>query len=150
MCIFQAAAIFGTGLVAGIFAMGTFAVHPAVFALDRAAHLSFRHQMNRRLARFMPPIMLLTVAAFIADLMLCPPSMARPLDLLATWFAVATLVITILINGPLNRRFARWTPDALPQNWTRQIRRWNFAHAFGTITSIAAFAFAILASDTGR
>jgi len=145
----QAIAILSSGLVAGIFVMGTFAVHPAVSELDAAAHMLVRQQLIRRLARFMPPLVLLPVAVIIAKLAFTP-SGAGPLDLFAGSFALATLAITVCANAPLNRRFARWKPDALPPDWKNQIRRWNFVHSLRMITSLAAFTCAILAAGVGR
>ena len=65
MCIAQTADIFGAGLVAGVFLMGTFAVHPAVGSLDTASHLRLRQELIRRLSKFMPPIMFLPVVASV-------------------------------------------------------------------------------------
>ena len=49
MCITQAADIFGTGIVAGSFLMGTIAVHPAFARLDASNHIILRQEMIRRL-----------------------------------------------------------------------------------------------------
>ena len=64
MCIAQAADIFGTGLVAGAFVMGAFAVHPAAASLDPAPHVALRQELIRRLSRFLSPFMLLPVPGF--------------------------------------------------------------------------------------
>jgi len=45
VCIAQAADIFGTGLVAGAFVMGAFAVHPAAARLDPAPHVLLRQEL---------------------------------------------------------------------------------------------------------
>ena len=143
MCITQAEDIFGTGLVSGAFVMGTIAVHPAVARLDASDHIVLRKELIRRLQLFLPPFMLLPIPASIAALTLCRASVSWPLDALGCALSVATVAITVAINGPLNRRFARWSPEDLPPDWERYVRRWNIAHSIRTTVSLCAFACAI-------
>jgi len=51
MCIIQAVDIFGAGIVAGAFLMGSFAVHPAAASNSASPHAQLRQEMIRRLAR---------------------------------------------------------------------------------------------------
>lgn len=74
MCIAQAADIFGAGLVAGAFVMGSFAVHPATARLNASPHVLLRQELLRRLSKFMPPIMLFPVVASISAMTLCRTS----------------------------------------------------------------------------
>lgn len=147
MCITQAADIFGTGIVAGAFVMGAVAVHPAADCLDASPHLVLRQELIRRLQRYLPPFMLLPIPASIAALTLCRSSVVWPLDALGCALSVATVGITLAVNGPLNRRFARWSPDAMPSDWQRSVRRWNAAHLIRMTTAVAAFACAIFAAS---
>jgi uncharacterized membrane protein len=123
MCITQAADILGTGIVAGTFLMGTIAVHPAFARLDASHHIVLRQEMICRLQVFLPPFMLLPIPASVAALTLCRASVSWPLDALGCALSVITVGITVVVNGPLNRRFARWSPDALPCDWQRYVRR---------------------------
>jgi hypothetical protein len=102
--------------------------------------------MIRRLQLFLPPFMLLPIAASIAAVTLRRPSVSWPLDALGCALSVATVVITVTVNGPLNRRFARWCLDALPHDWQRYVRRWN-AHSIRMAVALGAFACAILGSN---
>jgi uncharacterized membrane protein len=147
MCITQAVDIFGTGIVADAFVMGTIAVHPAGAKLDAAAHVILRQELIRRLQRFLPPFMLLPLPASIAAIALCRASVLSPLDALGCALSVATIGITAAVNAPLNRRFARWSPDALPRDWKRDIHRWNVAHSIRMTSALGAFASAILAGS---
>lgn len=144
MCITQAADIFGTGIVAGAFVMGTVAVHPAADRLDASPHMVLRQELIRRLQRFLPPFMLLPIPASIAALTLCRSSVVWPLDALGCALSVATVGITVAVNAPLNRRFARWSPNAMPSDWRGFVRRWNVAHSIRMTTALAAFACAVL------
>ena len=145
MCITQVVDIFGTGIVAGAFVMGTIAVHPAVAKLDAAAHVILRQELIRRLQRFLPPFMLLPLPASIAAVALCRTSVSWPLDALGGALSVATIGITVAVNAPLNRR--RWSPEALPRDWERDVGRWNVAHSIRMTSALAAFACAILAGS---
>ena len=147
MCITQAADIFGTRIVAGAFVMGAIAVHPAVARLDASHHIILRQEMIRRLQSFLPPFMLLPIPASIAALTLCRATVSWPLDALGCALSVATVGITVAVNGPLNRHFARWSPDALPRDWQRYVRRWNLAHSIRTTVALGAFACAIFAAN---
>ena len=146
MCITQAADIFGTGVVAGAFLMGTIAVHPAFARLDAPHHIVLRQEMIRRLQLFLPTFLLLPIPASIATLTFCHAPVSWPLDALGCALSVATVGITAAVNGPLNRSFARWSPNALPRDWQRYVRRWNLAHSIRMAVALGAFACAIFAA----
>jgi len=114
MCLTRAAAILGIGLVAGAFFMGTVAVHPAAAQLDAPAYMALRQALIRRLQRCLPPFMLVPLPASIGALWLCRPAVSWPLDTLAAALSLVTIGMTVAVNPPLNRRFARWSPEALP------------------------------------
>jgi uncharacterized membrane protein len=147
MCIAQSADIFGAGLVAGVFFMGTFAVHPAAGRLDTVAHLRLRQELIRRLSKFMPSIMFLPVVASIGVMMLCQTSVQWVLDTLGLPLSLATIGITVAVNAPLNRRFAGWSPDALPKDWQSYVDRWNVGHSVRMATALGAFICAIFAGS---
>ena len=145
MCFAQAADVFCTGIVAGGFMMGTIAVHPAAETLAVSPHVRFRQELIRRLSKLWPPFMLTPIAAAPLALMWCRGTVASCVDLLGLLFSLATAGITVAINAPLNRRFARWSADAFPADWHEQIARWNTAHSLRMTTSVGAFACAIVA-----
>jgi uncharacterized membrane protein len=106
-----------------------------------------RQELIRRLSRFMPPIMLLPVPAASFALTSCQRSAAWSFDLLGLALSLATVGITVAVNAPLNRRFARWSPEALPQNWQTYVDHWNAAHSARMTTALVAFVCAILAGS---
>ena len=125
--------------------MGSFAIHPAAARLGASAQVLLRQELICRLSRWMPPFMLLPVFASIGGLTLCRESVLFTLDAVGLALSVATLGITAGVNGPLNRLFAGWSPDKLPQDWQSHVERWNVAHSARTVTAVAAFVCAILA-----
>jgi len=126
--------------------MGSFAVHPAAAKLAASAHVVLRQELIRRLARWMPPFMILPVFAAIGEMILCRASVVRGLDALGLALSLATIGITVAVNGPINRRFALWCPEALPLDRQSYIDRWNVAHSARTITALVAFVCAVLAA----
>jgi uncharacterized membrane protein len=145
MCIVQGTNIFATGLVADAFFIGTFAVHPAAAKLDPGPHIVLRQKLIRRLSRFLPPFMLLPIPLALAALMICRASVSLPLEAIGFALSLATVGITVAVNTRLNRRFARWSPAALPRDWQEAVYRWNVAHFIRMMTTLGAFACAILA-----
>ena len=146
MCMVQAIEVFATGLVAGIFVMSAFAVLPAAAKLDDSAHVLMRQHLTRPLSRFIPPLLLLPIAASIGGVTLCRASVSLIFDTLACFLSLATVAITVVVNGSLSRRFAQWDSEALPRDWQREIRRWNIAHFVRMVASVGAFVCAILAA----
>lgn len=147
MCIPQAVEVFASGLVAGIFVMSAFAVVPAAAKLDGSTHVRMRQHLTRPLSKFMPPLMLFPIGASIAALTLCRTSVSLSLDGLACFLSLATVTVTVVVNGPLSRRFSGWDSEALPKDWQRDIRRWNIGHFVRMVTAVGAFASAILATN---
>jgi uncharacterized membrane protein len=143
MCIVQGINIFATALVAGKFFMGTFAVHPAAAKLDPASHLVLRQELIRRLSRFLPPLMVLPIPLALGAQTLCRTSVL--VGVVGFPRSFVTVGITVSANTPLNRRFARWFPAALPSDWQDAVHRWNVAHFIRMMTAPGAFACAILA-----
>ena len=145
MCLAQALDIFATGIVAGAFAIGTFAMHPAIGQLEARGHVLFRQELIRRLSRFLPPFMLLPLVAAPAAIIWCRASVVASVDAVGFVLSVLTVAVTVFVNAPLNRRFASWAPEALRSDWHDAVDRWNAAHTVRTSIAVAAFASAILA-----
>jgi len=145
MCMAQMVDVFATGIVAGAFTIGTFAMHPAAARLDPAHHIIFRQELIRRLSRFLPPFMLTPLVVVPLAMTLCRSSIAVSVAAASLVLSLTTVGITVMINAPLNRQFAKWTPEALPSDWPEDIRRWDRAHTLRMTTAAGAFASAIVA-----
>jgi hypothetical protein len=145
MCYGQAADVFCTGIVAGGFVIGSIAVHPAAETLAASPHVRFRQELIRRLSKRWPPFMLAPMVAAPLALTRCHGAVASSIDLLGLLLSLVTVGITVAINAPLNRRFARWSDDTLPVGWHEQIERWNTAHTLRMTSSLGAFVCAIVA-----
>ena len=59
------------------------------------------------------------------------------------FFAVA-LVVTLLVNVPIDNEIKRWTLGTLPPDWEAIRNRWEFYHALRTFASLAGLACAFI------
>jgi len=147
MQLAQSLTVLGTGLLAGIFLMGSVAIRPAAAALEPDAHLLLRQQLIRRRA-FMPWLMVFTVAASAASTVALWPSLVpvqRFAQVVVVLLALTTLGITLAVNVPLNRRFLRWTVTTIPSDWQALVRRWDTADTIRLMVALLAFGCALVA-----
>ena len=54
---------------------------------------------------------------------------------------VATLIITVGVEVPIDNQIKNWTPETVPENWTSLRRTWSEFHTIRTFTSIGSFVF---------
>jgi uncharacterized membrane protein len=52
---------------------------------------------------------------------------------------VLAVVFSLVAPVPLNNRIAKWTPSALPKDWSEQEHRWDIYHSVRTYGLILAF-----------
>ncbi len=50
------------------------------------------------------------------------------------------LVVTLVVNVPIDRQIQSWTTDTLPPDWKAIRDRWEFYHGLRTLVSLAALA----------
>ena len=50
-----------------------------------------------------------------------------------------TLMITVLVEVPIDNQIKTWTANTVPGNWTELRARWDTFHTFRTFTSILSF-----------
>lgn len=59
---------------------------------------------------------------------------------LALVLIVVSLLITVLIEVPIDNQIKSWTDITVPSNWEAIRNRWQFFHGLRTFTSLAGFA----------
>jgi uncharacterized membrane protein len=52
---------------------------------------------------------------------------------------IATLIITVGIEVPIDNQLKTWSPETVPSDWTAIRSRWQFFHTMRTFTSLASF-----------
>jgi uncharacterized membrane protein len=54
---------------------------------------------------------------------------------------MTSLLITLLIEVPIDNQIKEWTPETVPADWETIRNRWEFFHMLRTFISLASFAF---------
>jgi uncharacterized membrane protein len=92
------------------------------------------------------PMSVLMPMALLSALLLCV-LLFRGRQSRATLFSSAALVlmavalvITLVVNVPIDRQIQTWTTAALPPEWSAIRDRWEFYHGLRTLLSLGALA----------
>ena len=90
------------------------------------------------------PMRILMPVTLLVQLLLCLAFLRQKklfYFLLASFiFMVITLLITLLVEVPIDNQIRTWTTTNIPDNWTSLRATWKQFHFFRTITSILSFA----------
>ena len=101
-------------------------VHPVIRKLPPAHHLTVEQGLLRTFGRVMPVLMtlcvVLTVSHGVQDGGTGGPLIWR---WTAAAVVIASLVLTIAVNVPINLATARWDPQNPPADWQTKRRRWE-------------------------
>lgn len=57
----------------------------------------------------------------------------------AFFLMIVTLLITLLVEVPIDNQIRTWTSTSIPDNWTDLRATWKQFHAYRTLTSILSF-----------
>lgn len=111
-------------------------------SLDAFSAAEFLHIGKTIIANVALPMRILMPASLLALLgatWLHPRKRSGGFYLLLAGFAlmVVTLLITLLVQVPIDNDIRRWTVDTLPVDWEAQRLTWKRFHALRTATSLA-------------
>ena len=135
-------AVLLVGLIAGLL-VGTAIDHHRLRVLDATAWTSARQSIDAIFSRLLPwwwniTLLLLFFAAFLNQ------GRARWLFLSAGMVLLFGVVITVVIEVPINKQIASWTPATIPNNWMQLRERWLSFHNVRSAAGVLAFACALL------
>jgi uncharacterized membrane protein len=68
------------------------------------------------------------------------------LSVTACLLIVIALLITLLVEVPIDNQIRTWTADTVPDDWTTLRARWQAFHTAKTFLSLASLASLILAA----
>jgi uncharacterized membrane protein len=130
-------------LVTGVFWGTWFSLSRSIAAITPATFLEVGRLMIANLAG---PMSILMPAAVLSAIVLCS-LMFRGGITRASLFAgtglvlmVTAMVITLVVNVPIDRQIQSWTVATLPADWSAIRDRWEFYHGFRTLVSLVALA----------
>ena len=134
------AALLLAGLLTGSELTSRLIVHPALWRLPHDAQVTAEKIMYRRFASIDPFLMTATVIACFAAAT-TQHAGASTLTFFAAGCFTAMLVMTLLLNMPINLAVFRWDEErGDPERWRQLRRRWDRIHTARVILDSAGFA----------
>ncbi len=136
--------LFLAGILAGEELVVRYGVQPALTALEDRAHILARQALVRRLRVVVPAIMVPTVLAAIAALIVGGGAPGFWFRLAGTLALVAFVLFSFLGTVPINIQVNDWQVDAPPSDWKEVVRRWQFIDVFRSTAALVAFALFVV------
>lgn len=139
--IMQFVSLFLLLLVTGVFWGTWFALSRSIEKFTPESFLAIGRVMIANLARPMRILMPLTIVCMISNLFLYPSggSPGWTMNAFAVALIILSLLITVLIEVPIDNQIKKWTLATLPVNWAALRAKWQLYHTFRTFTSLISF-----------
>jgi len=133
-------ALIASGLLAGAFTYGFFAVVPTFYEVPLAVHLTYRDALMRHNGIYMQIIMAISVLAPIWwALTMDGPAVSRRLCITASLLSVLSFLVTRFGNVPINRMIKTWNAATPPPDYVQLLDRWMTFNAIRTATATLGF-----------
>jgi uncharacterized membrane protein len=142
------AAVFSTGLLAGIFLGDRMGASFARPALPPSSFVRFQQIQHVHFVKMMPILMGIAILSNVAWLVLIRSrvgSWGFSFLVLATLAYVSVAVLTRTVNVPINDLLMTWNASSPPPNVLEIWTRWERVHTIRTCVAVAGFAFELLA-----
>jgi uncharacterized membrane protein len=144
-------ALLSSGLLAGAFAYGFFAVVPTFYDVPLEVHLNYRDALMRHNGIYMQIAMAASILAPIWwALTMDGRKNSRWLATSASLLAALSFVVTRFGNVPINRMIRTWSAIAPPADYERLLNRWMMFNDLRTATAVIGFACIIFATVSFR
>ena len=142
-------------LVTGVFWGTWFSLSRSMAAITPGTFLEVGRLM---IANLGGPMSVLMPAAVLSAIVLCVLVFRRRhtggnlLAGAALVSMVIAMIITLVVNVPIDRQIQSWTTATLPTDWNAIRDRWEYYHGLRTLVSLAGLAclFASTLSTTGE
>ena len=143
--IWQFVSIFLSALVAGAFWGPWLGLTRGHIQFQPDTFLAVDHRMIRNFSSVMPILMPATMLSVLPVLFIMRHRRSIELYLNAGGLTllVAALLVTLIVEVPIDKQIASWTAATLPENWRQLWRRWEIFHAIRTAAAVSGLAFLI-------
>jgi len=139
--IFQFATIILLMLVTGVFWGTWFSLSRSMEVFSAAEFIHIGQTIIGNLAIPMRIIMPSSILFMLLSLWFYPSKRSGGfyLSIIAFTFIIAALLITLLVEVPIDNQIKEWTPETVPSRWEGIRDRWEFFHALRTFISLCSF-----------
>jgi len=148
LTVVRVAAVAGAGLYAGILLGDLAGAAQARPQLTPSSLVQLQQIIHARFVIIMPALVVLTLLACIAWLVLVRSNRKTP----EFWLVAGTTagivlcaILTQLVSVPINDQLVKWSVAFPPPNVHELWAPWEGAHAIRTVVALAAFALAVVA-----
>ena len=141
MKLAQFISLFLFTLITGVFWGTWFSLSRSIGAISPANFLEIGHIMIANLGRPMSMLMpaaILSTTLIIYLLYRRRQTTALVLTVAAVALMVAAMIVTLVVNVPIDGQIREWTTATLPSDWQAIRDRWEFYHMVRTFLSLAA------------
>jgi hypothetical protein len=149
------AALFLLALVTGVFWGTWFTLTRSITTFSAAEFIHIGQTIIANVAWPMTFLMPVCIFMMISSAWLSPEknSAAFYFSFLACLLIIIALLITLMVEVPIDNQIRIWTATAAPSDWTTIRARWESFHAartFVSLGSLASFIAAVLTSKKQR
>jgi uncharacterized membrane protein len=130
-------------LITGLFWGTWFSISKTIETFSVAEFIHIGKTIIHNVAIPMKIIMPSCILLMAVSLWLYPQKNTMGFYFIVSAFAllIASLVITVGIEVPMDNQIKTWTPETAPSNWEAIRTNWEFFHTIRTFTSFASFSF---------
>ncbi len=151
LAMFELIEIILTALVAGVFFGPWLGLSRSIASFEPDVFLAIGRRMIGNLAPVMPFLMPAAMLSTIPVLVLIRGNAAGfGLTLAGLALFVVALLITLLVEVPIDNRIKVWTRESLPADWDLIRDRWERFHAMRTLASCVGLAVLVAGALFGR
>lgn len=128
-------------LVAGLFWGTWFSLSQTIENFSAAEFIHIGKTIIANVAFPMRIILPLCILAIFLATWLYPlkRSVGFYFSLASLLLIIITLLITVLIEVPLDNQIKQWTAGTIPQDWEAIRGKWQYYHSIRTLTSLLSF-----------
>jgi len=137
-----------SGVVAGGMVVVAIAILPARRQLPTASAVVLHQVTTRNIDRLMPLSTVLSgvTAVLLIGALSGGSGGARTSLVVGAAATAAIVLLSVGLNMPVNRRVARWSPEAPPADHEAVLTRWNGVHRARSVLAVVALAAYVIAA----
>lgn len=131
-----------TGLYTGLLVADRIGVTPIRPQLPPSAFVLYQQQLHLSFGKLMPVLLVGSLLAGVVSLILLRKSYRSPAFILTGIAAISTLaviILTRLINVPINETLMTWQVAAPPENVMQLWAPWEGSHTIRTVIALFGF-----------